>query len=153
MCCVSSSFLVFCSQYVLYLCFRDAVTARNQGQWFAAVSVGISSIHPVGGGEDPCISFLDHSSNLFHLHIHVICQSKWLCCLRRGSASAYLLGGLWVQITSGNECLSLVSVVCCQVEVSALSQSLVWRSRTEFAVSECDSRTSTLGRSRRIRAM
>jgi len=43
--------------------------------------------------------------------------------------------------------------VCCQVEVSALSQSLVWRSRTKCAVSECDSKTSTVRRSRSTRVM
>jgi hypothetical protein len=52
--------------------------------------------------------------------------------------AAHLLGGLWVQIPSGNDCLSLVSVVCCQVEISALSQPLLWRSRTEGAVTGCD---------------
>jgi hypothetical protein len=33
-------------------------------------------------------------------------------------------------------CLSLVSVVCCQVEVSATSWSLVQRSRTDCGVSQ-----------------
>jgi len=35
-------------------------------------------------------------------------------------------------------CLSPVSVVCCQVEVSATSRSLVQRSPTDCGVSECD---------------
>jgi hypothetical protein len=43
----------------------------------------------------------------------------------------------------GHGCLSLVSVVCCQVEVSATSWSLVQRSPTECCVSECDHETST----------
>jgi hypothetical protein len=38
----------------------------------------------------------------------------------------------------GHGCLSVVSVVCCQVEVSATSWSLVLRSPTECGVSECD---------------
>ena len=38
---------------------------------------------------------------------------------------------------SGQECLSLVSVVCCQVEVSATSWSLVQRSPTECGASLC----------------
>jgi hypothetical protein len=38
----------------------------------------------------------------------------------------------------GDECLSVVSVVCCQVEVSATGRSLVQRSPTECGVSECD---------------
>ena len=37
-----------------------------------------------------------------------------------------------------DECLSTVSVVCCQVEVSATGRSLVQRSHTECGVSECD---------------
>jgi hypothetical protein len=35
-------------------------------------------------------------------------------------------------------CLSVVSVVCCQVEVSATGRSLVQRIPTECVVSECD---------------
>jgi hypothetical protein len=40
--------------------------------------------------------------------------------LRRGSAADRLLR-LWVRIPLGHGCLSVVSVVCCQVEVSATS--------------------------------
>jgi hypothetical protein len=39
-------------------------------------------------------------------------------------------------------CLSLVSVVCCQVEVSGKGWSLVQRSPTECGVSECDREAS-----------
>jgi hypothetical protein len=47
-------------------------------------------------------------------------------------------------LTGGHGCLSLVSVVCCQVEVSATSWSLVQRSPTECGVSKvCDHETST----------
>jgi len=48
-------FYVFCRQDALYLCFRNAVTARDQGQQFAVtcLSVGGSSIYPVGSGEEP----------------------------------------------------------------------------------------------------
>jgi hypothetical protein len=42
----------------------------------------------------------------------------------------------------GHGCLSLVSVVCCQVEVSATGWSLVQRSPTECGVSECDREAS-----------
>jgi hypothetical protein len=41
-------------------------------------------------------------------------------------------------------CLSTVSVVCCQVQVSATGRSLVQRSPTECGVSECDHETSTM---------
>jgi len=42
--------------------------------------------------------------------------------------------------------VSLMSVACCQVEVSATGRSLVWRSHTECGVSECDLETSTMKR-------
>ena len=45
----------------------------------------------------------------------------------------------------GHECLSFVSVVCCQVEVSASSLSLIQRSRTK---SECDCETLIMRRLR-----
>jgi hypothetical protein len=41
-------------------------------------------------------------------------------------------------------CVSLASVVCFQVEVSALAWSLVQRSTTECGVSECDREASTM---------
>jgi hypothetical protein len=42
----------------------------------------------------------------------------------------------------GHGCLSVVSVVCCQVEVSATGWSLVQRSPTECGVSDCDREAS-----------
>ena len=47
----------------------------------------------------------------------------------------------------GCGCLSLVSVVCCQVEASVLGLSLVQRSPTECGVSECDDVASIMRRS------
>ena len=50
-----------------------------------------------------------------------------------------------MQIPPGHGCLSLGSVVCCQVEVSTKGLSLVQRSSTEYGVSnECD-REAPLG--------
>jgi len=46
------------------------------------------------------------------------CGSQWPRRLRRSSAVARLLG-LWVRIPPGRGTLSLVIVVCCQVEISA----------------------------------
>ena len=43
-------------------------------------------------------------------------------------------------------CLSLVSVVCCEVEVNALRWSLVQRSPTECGVSEYDREASIIRR-------
>jgi hypothetical protein len=49
----------------------------------------------------------------------------WPCTLRHGSAAAPSLG-LWVWIPPGAwMSVSLASVVCCQVEVSAMTWSLV----------------------------
>jgi hypothetical protein len=44
----------------------------------------------------------------------------------------------------GHGFLSVVSVVCCQVEVSVSGRSLVQRSPTECGVSECDREASIL---------
>jgi hypothetical protein len=55
--------------------------------------------------------------------------------LRRGSAAARLMG-LRFQILPGRGWLSLLSVVCWQVEASATGRSLVRRSPTNCGVSE-----------------
>jgi len=52
------------------------------------------------------------------------------------SAAARLLG-LWVRIPQIHRYLSLVNVVCCQVEVSASGWSLVQRRSAECGLSEC----------------
>jgi len=44
--------------------------------------------------------------------------------------------GLWARIPPGVGCLSVVHVVCCQVEVSALGWSLVRRNPTDCGVSK-----------------
>ena len=56
-------------------------------------------------------------------------RSQWPRGLRRGSASAHLVG-LWVRIPPG-AWMSVVTVVFCQVEVSATGLSLVHISPTE----------------------
>jgi hypothetical protein len=70
--------------------------------------------------------------------------------LTHGSAAARLLG-LWVRIPPGgmDVCVCVcvcVSVVCCQVEASALGWSLVQRSAPDCGVSECDRESSILRR-------
>jgi hypothetical protein len=49
---------------------------------------------------------------------------------------------LWVRILPGHGCLSLLNVVCCQVEVSASNWSFIHRSLTECGVSEYDREVS-----------
>jgi hypothetical protein len=49
--------------------------------------------------------------------------------------------------------MSVVNVVCCQVEVSATGRSLIQRSPTKCGVSECDLETSTMRRPRPTRAL
>jgi hypothetical protein len=49
-------------------------------------------------------------------------------------------------------CLSLVSVVYCQTQVSVTGQSLVQRIPTECDVSDCDLETSTMRRPRSARS-
>jgi len=66
------------------------------------------------------------------------CRSQWSRDLRRGSAVARLQG-LGVRIPPGHGCLSLVSVVCCQLDVCATSRSLVLSSVCAcVCVIECD---------------
>jgi hypothetical protein len=48
-----------------------------------------------------------------------------------------LAGTVGSNPAGGHGCLSLVSVVCCQIEVSVTGWSLVQRSPTECGVSEC----------------
>jgi len=55
----------------------------------------------------------------FMFSIILISRSQWPRDLRRGSTGARLLG-LWVRIPSGHGSLSLLNVVCFQVEVSAM---------------------------------
>jgi hypothetical protein len=63
-------------------------------------------------------------------------RSQWPRGLRRRSTAARLLR-LWVRIQPGHEGLSVVSVMCYQVEVSATSLSLVQRSPTDGGASLC----------------
>ena len=63
----------------------------------------------------------------------------WICCLS-------LAGIVSSNPTGEHEYLSLVSVVCCQVEVSASGLSLIQRSPTECDVSECDRENSIMRR-------
>jgi len=65
-----------------------------------------------------------------------LCRSQWPRVRRRRSAAARLLRS-WVRIPRGHGFLSVVSVVCCQVEVSATSWSLVQRSPTDCGASLC----------------
>ena len=67
--------------------------------------------------------------------IQMNCRSQWPRGLRRRSAAARLLR-LWVRIPPG-AWMSVVSTVCCQVEVSATSWSLVQRSSTDCDASLC----------------
>jgi hypothetical protein len=64
-------------------------------------------------------------------------QSQWPRGLKRGSIVARLLR-MWVRIPRVYVCLSVASVVCCQVDVSAASWSLVQRSPTDCGASFCD---------------
>ena len=71
-------------------------------------------------------------------------RTKWRRCLRRGSAAARLLGLRFRISVGGMDVLSVVSVVCCQVEVFIAGRSLARRSPTDCGVFECDLGTSTV---------
>ena len=58
-------------------------------------------------------------------------SAPWVC-------SRLIAGVVVSNPAGGNGCLSLVSVVCCQVEGSATGRSLVQRNPTVCGVAECD---------------
>jgi len=70
------------------------------------------------------------------------CRSQWPRGLRRGSAAARCNYGF--ESHRGHGYLSVVWVVCCQVEVPATIWSLVQRSPIECGISQCDSEPSIL---------
>ena len=79
--------------------------------------------------------------NLLIYQTHPYRRFWWPRDLRRGSAAVRFLG-LWARIPMGAwMSVCLVSVVCCQVEVSATDRSLVQRSPTDCVFScvmDCD---------------
>ena len=86
------------------------------------------------------------------IHVHIFVRNKLHECLYiRGltnsrSIPARLLG-LKVEYHRGHGCMSLVSVVCCQVQIYTSGLSLAYRSPTECGVSECDREASIMKRS------
>jgi hypothetical protein len=72
-------------------------------------------------------------------------RTQWSRGQRRVSAAARLLGCVF-EFRRGHECLSVVSVVCSRVEVSATERSLVQRIPTECGVSEYDREASIMRR-------
>ena len=70
---------------------------------------------------------------------------NFICLCWRGSAASSLLG-LRVRIPPEHGYLSLVSVVCCPVEVSASGWSLIQRSPTACGVSERNREASIMRR-------
>ena len=66
-------------------------------------------------------------------------SEAWVC----GRSPAGIAGSNPV---AGHRCLSVVSVVCRQVEVSTTGRSIVQRDPTECDVAECDREPSILGR-------
>ena len=81
-----------------------------------------------------------------HRFMGGLSRFQWPRSLRRASAAARLLWNCGFESCRRHGCLSVVSVVCCQIEVFALGLSLVQRSPTEFGVSECDREFSTMRR-------
>jgi len=67
-------------------------------------------------------------------------------------SKAWVCGGSLDKIVGSNPagshgCMSVVSVVCCQVEVSATGRSLVQRGPTECGANGCDREASIMKRS------
>jgi hypothetical protein len=112
----------------------------------------LSNFDARAAGSTVCPIFVGATHMTYLVYIHPLfcsvslklCRSQWPSGLRRGSAAARLLG-LRVRIPTGH-CLSLVSVVCYQVEVSESGWSLVQRIPTDCGVSECDREASIMMR-------
>jgi len=85
---------------------------------------------------------------IFHgytIHCTIMCRSQRQRSLKRASTAARL----WdcgFETHMGFECLSLVSVVCCQVEDSAFGWSPLQRNPLDCGVSECDREASNMRR-------
>jgi len=76
---------------------------------------------------------------LLYKPIPVAARSKAYVC---GRSRAEIVGSN----PSGGMDVCVVSVVCCQVEVSATSWSLIQMSRIDYGASLCDTETSWMGR-------
>ena len=80
-----------------------------------------------------------HRLSISHTHTHthdingILVRFQLLRGLRRGSATEIVGSN-----PTGDMSVSLLSVVCCQVELSASGWSLLQRSPTDCHVSECD---------------
>jgi hypothetical protein len=70
-------------------------------------------------------------------------SSCMVCCMGLQPLTCWDCG---FESHQGHGYLSLVSVVCCHVEISVRGQSLVQRSHTKCGVSECDLKISTMRR-------
>ena len=76
------------------------------------------------GKEQRCRGWRNWENNTktdakYYIYIY-ICRSQWPRGLMRRSTAARLLRA-WVRIPPGHGYLSVMSVVCCQLEVSATS--------------------------------
>jgi hypothetical protein len=77
---------------------------------------------------------------IYQLVMRFCARSKpWVCSLS-------LAGIVGSNLARGHGCVSLVGVVCCQVDVSTSGRSLVQRSPAECGVSECDLEASIIRR-------
>ena len=108
-------FFVRISPPLFFLKRSEAVAAALPKYHPRVLMIWISSLHRAvyfcwNTFRSQCLRNLQWSSS---------CRSHWPRCLRRRSVAARLLG-LRVRIPPGHGCPPIVSVVCCQVEVSAI---------------------------------
>jgi hypothetical protein len=98
---------------------------------------------------DTKLRYFRQTQNEWFRQLQIYSASPFICIILRPSirlSAAVRLLTLRVRIHPGAR-MSLVSVVCCQVEVSATSWSLVQRSPTECDVFECDREALIMRRS------
>ena len=132
--------LLFFIPYSGYLGFESGLGGRILWLlWFFSVAPSKSRDNTWLRPRPLPFTSLIHSLFIISLYSRS-CRSQW----PRRKAACLLV--LRFESRQGHGCPSLVSVVCCQAEVSTSGWSLVQRSRTECGVPECDREASIIRR-------
>jgi hypothetical protein len=120
--------------------YFDIYFQRNDGLKRHLSSPGILPRLPVAWDVKHWIKRLSHTMDT-QAPIAVATWSKTSFCGRLRCC-----WGCWYEPRRGHGYLSFVNVVCCQVEISTSSWSLVQRSYTVWGVSDCDGEASIMRR-------
>jgi len=112
---------------MLFHIFHLYITLFNQ-QFFYLMLFGILNVVIYFSFKCNILLF-----NLFSFTNPTTCRSQWPGGLRHHSVAAASLGS-WVRIPTGQGCLCLVSVVCCQVSSMGPCDGLITRTEESYRV-------------------